>query len=279
LRGAARLLRGLRPRQPPSHFSVLPPPFLPPLHAFGLLGCDLAGGFRGVHSLVDSLKDRFEGEGVSLLVMSPGYFSLEGRVENDDGVDKKMAVHLYSRMLVTKALIPLLEEAAEKDPKQGARVLTVLDSRRNGGHALNLADLGLERTYSVASYARHATAMSNVMIEQLAARHPSIAFTHAFPGIVNTNIFNHAPGLPSILKLALRPFTPLFTVSPETCADRLGKVLWQERYRTGAWRVDEHGEPIEVTRPTTEEQGRAVWEHVSGLVDRRWEEEDDDTWC
>jgi len=190
-------------------------------------------------------------------------------MDNKDGVDKKMAVHLYSRMLVTKALIPLLEKAAEKDPEQGARVYTVLDSKRNGGDALNLADLGLEKTYSLATCAKHTTAMTNVMIEQLAARHPSIAFAHAFPGIVNTNIFDHAPGLPSILKLALRPFTPLFTVSPETCADRLGKVLWQERYRRGAWRVDERGEPIEVKSPTTEEQGRAVWEHVSGLVDRK----------
>jgi hypothetical protein len=72
-----------------------------------------------------------------------------------------------------------------------------------------------------------------------------------------------------LLKWAALPLAPLIAITPEQCADRLGKVLWQDRYKTGWWRVDSHGEPIKTKKPTTEVIGKAVYDHISGLVDRK----------
>jgi NAD(P)-dependent dehydrogenase (short-subunit alcohol dehydrogenase family) len=134
-------------------------------HEYAFEQCNLADGFAGVHALSDRLKAHAGEGGVGMLVMSPGYLTTAGRTENVDGVDKKMAVHLYSRWLVAKELVPLLEKAAENDPEHGARVYTILDSVRPEADALDLKDLGLKTSYSLSRVAAHACAMNNVMAE------------------------------------------------------------------------------------------------------------------
>ena len=54
---------------------------------------------------------------VNLLVLSAGFLTMEGRNETEEGLDKKLSVHYYSRMRFTQQLQPLLAKAA-KEPRR-----------------------------------------------------------------------------------------------------------------------------------------------------------------
>lgn len=65
--------------------------------------------------------------------------------DNGEGIDKKLALHFYSRFKFFAELAPLLQVA--KDAGEEARVVSVLGSG-NGGK-LDTEDLGLKNSYSL----------------------------------------------------------------------------------------------------------------------------------
>jgi NAD(P)-dependent dehydrogenase (short-subunit alcohol dehydrogenase family) len=97
---------------------------------------------------------------VNFLVLTPGVPTLAGRDETDEGLDRKLALHYFKlaqecacAACVDRAsadarprLMPLLEAA--RDRGEEARVMSVFNAA--GGAVVDLSDLGLQRTYSVA---------------------------------------------------------------------------------------------------------------------------------
>ncbi|KAI9819670.1 MAG: hypothetical protein M1832_003904 [Thelocarpon impressellum] len=134
---------------------------------------------KGVDAVCDEIR-RKEGR-LDLLVMSAGYLSFGGRNENAEGLDELLALRYYSRMRFIHNLLPLLTAAPS------ARVLSVLNAGREG--KLLEDDLELRTHYSVMNCAMHSSTMSSLVMEALAARHPTVSFLHAMPGIVKTPIF------------------------------------------------------------------------------------------
>ena len=61
-----------------------------------------------------------------MLVMSQGMATIQGYTPTSDGLDQKLSLHYYSRVVLAKALAPLLAKSA--DP----RVLTVLSAGVHG---------------------------------------------------------------------------------------------------------------------------------------------------
>ncbi|CAM9926303.1 unnamed protein product, partial [Heterosigma akashiwo] len=57
------------------------------------------------------------------LVLTQGIATIQGRTETAEGLDEKLAVHVYSRMAFVDHLLPLLRGSA------GTRVLSVLSGR------------------------------------------------------------------------------------------------------------------------------------------------------
>ncbi|GAB1214656.1 hypothetical protein ATERTT37_003820 [Aspergillus terreus] len=154
---------------------------------------------------------------LNLLFMTPGYFTLKGRDETAEGLDRKFALHYYARMRFINQLLPLLRAAAE-DPSVDAsarlsRVVSVLDPhaavRARGTGTLDYSDLSLKNTFTLAKCAAHASLMGNFYLEDMARQHPQTSFVHAYPSGVATGIMREIPGgnvLAVVLKTLLRPF-------------------------------------------------------------------------
>ncbi len=82
---------------------------------------------------------------LNYLVMSPGFMSSAGFNPTTEGIDRKLAVHVYARWKFADKLMPLLEEAAKNGEE--ARVVTILAAGQ--GKPIELDNLGLKKRYSL----------------------------------------------------------------------------------------------------------------------------------
>ncbi|KAJ7455768.1 NAD(P)-binding protein [Mycena latifolia] len=168
------------------------------LHEF--VECD-ASLLHNVHAAVAALLARLPR--VHFLFLSAGYFSFAGRDATTEGLDRKLVLSYYARWAFATGLLPALQRArAAGEP---ASVLSVLGAGH--GPAVDLADLGLERGYTGKAAMDASATYTDLMVEELAARSPDVAFTHAFPGFVDTPLFNFehwaARAVSPVIKLAL----------------------------------------------------------------------------
>jgi len=120
--------------------------------------CDVTQ-MRTVQTVTDSLLERFPK--INFLVMSPGFMSLKGRDETDEGIDRKLAVHYYARWKFTHDLLPSLTRA--KEAGEDAKVLSVLAPGKGG--EIDLDDLGLKKGFSVQAAALQAPTYNDLMMQ------------------------------------------------------------------------------------------------------------------
>ncbi len=114
------------------------------------------------------------------LVLTQGMASMQGRTETSEGLDEKLSLHFYSRMAFVRKLLPLM---TGDDP----RVLTVLSAGVHGAYAGYATDPELRTTFSLGNAANAAGFYNDLAVESLSLEHPTVSFTHAAPGVVNTN--------------------------------------------------------------------------------------------
>ncbi|KAJ6015999.1 hypothetical protein N7540_010590 [Penicillium herquei] len=147
-----------------------------------------------LHSVDDACKSIQEKEEkVNLLFMTVGTMTTKGRDETDEGLDKKLSLHYYSRMRFATNLLPQLTRAANVSDtsKQGlggnlSRVVSVLSAGYET--SLQLDDLDLKTHYSLRNCSSHAITMNTLFMRELAAAHPATTFIHAYPGGVKTGL-------------------------------------------------------------------------------------------
>jgi hypothetical protein len=120
--------------------------------------CD-ARYMRNVRSAAKGILSRVSK--INFLVMSQGYMTSRGRDETDEGIDKKLAVHYYSRWTFLDELIPALNAAKKRD--EDAKVLTVLAA--GTASAIDLNDLGLKKNFTTYNAAMQAPTYNDLMIE------------------------------------------------------------------------------------------------------------------
>ncbi|KAJ5143517.1 uncharacterized protein N7515_002304 [Penicillium bovifimosum] len=163
-------------------------------------------------------------EKVNLLVLSAGVLTVKGRDETDEGLDKKLSLHYYSRMRFLYNLLPQLtkaanaEDAAPGKQRNLSTVLSVLDARGNSSLILN--DLSLKDNYTLRNCANHAITMTSLSMEELAAAYPSTSFVHAYPGIVKTSLVRDRGFLMKTAMNAMMVLLTPFTVPLEECGQR-----------------------------------------------------------
>ena len=127
-----------------------------PVHEF--VQCD-ATLMKNVHATTTELLSRLPK--VNFLVQSPGFLTLRGRDETEEGLDKKMALNYYARWKFTHDLMPLLRKA--KDAGEDAKVFSVLAAGKGG--EIDLDDLGLKKNYSVLGSAMTTPTYNDLMFE------------------------------------------------------------------------------------------------------------------
>lgn len=196
---------------------------------------------------------------VNFLILSAGFLSTTGRDETSEGLDKKLALHYYSRWKLICELEPALRKA--KGEGEEARVLSILVAGK--GARLDLEDLGLEKRYSAARVRGQAITYNDYMIESFYARNPEITFTHAHPGGVDTPLMDVSPSpwMRAMAYVVLPIFRPLLT-SKEDCAEYMWHGLLEN---AGAMprRIRWDGTVIDdASWSGDEEAGRILWEHT-----------------
>ncbi|KAH7406136.1 hypothetical protein DE146DRAFT_609631 [Phaeosphaeria sp. MPI-PUGE-AT-0046c] len=129
---------------------------------------------------------------VNLLFMTCGYFVLTGRDETSEGLDKKFALHYYSRMRFINQLQPLLNAAATA--KTLSRAVAVLDPQPGLASEPRWSDLSLKTSFSLKNCMLHASSMTNLMFSRLASENPGTSYIHAFPSVVQTGVGRDAFG-------------------------------------------------------------------------------------
>jgi hypothetical protein len=174
-------------------------------------------------------------------------------------------------------LLPLLRQSLNP------RVLSVLNGGREGPIAED--NLDLQGDWSILRVGNHTTTMTSLAFDHLAAENSNIAFLHAFPGIVKTDMISRltAPeskSVGSVGRLAVATFRGISSVvlaavgmNVQDCGDRQAYLLTNtNEFGPGAWRVNAASEKISAAgvlkgyreRSTAEQ----VWKHTLNVSSR-----------
>jgi len=98
---------------------------------------------------------------VNFIVASLAHFSLGGRNETSEGIDRKMACTFYGRFRLIYDLAPLVEKAAESGEQTG--VMSVYVAGR--GSAVDLDDLGLVKRFTLKKARDHTATYNDAAFE------------------------------------------------------------------------------------------------------------------
>ncbi|KAG6908199.1 hypothetical protein DXG01_005788 [Tephrocybe rancida] len=210
---------------------------------------------KNVESVTKELLTRIPK--INFLVMSPGYMTMKGRDESEEGIDKKLAVHYYSRWKFVNDLLPALHKA--KEAGEDSKVLSVLACGKGG--EIDLEDLGLKKSFSPANAAAAAPTYNDLMMQEFSAKNPGIAFAHAYPGIVRTPLYSSAdtPILRGVLAVTMALAYPFSTSFQETGDYMLHGILSKQ---PGFYRVGSRAEDLELKKYFGSDEARKrLWDH------------------
>lgn len=232
-----------------------------PKHAeskYEFLHCDVFM-LKNVVEACKVLKEDLGVQKLNYLFMTTGYLALfEKYTDNGEGIDRKLAVHLYSRFKFVDELLPLL--LAAKSQGEEARVVSVLTAGH--GAPADLDDLGVKNTYNFNKSRSQYITYTSLVLEELAERYPNLSFTHIDPGHVFTPLIN-----PVWILRILKPLLAYLSTTAETCAEFMLRPVFDETYARGAFHLNDHAEPC----PTEvlylgQPQQSVVYEHVIGMI-------------
>lgn len=238
-------------------FATLPKPVGDAKYEF--VACD-ASSMRSVGAVARELSARLDK--INYLVLSTGLLSLNGRTATEDGVDYKIALHYYARFKFTKDLMPLIEKAAEAG--EPARVLSMLDGTKGKATVPFPDDLTLEKNYSISNAANVAITYSDASMIAFAKRHPKVSFTHALPGLVNTNGHRNLP-------IGIRQFAGIiggvFGTSVAECGEYMSSLLFSPSNATGAHFATDKADPVKNKGQLSDADVELIWKHSLDVCD------------
>ncbi|KAJ7230912.1 hypothetical protein B0H12DRAFT_1147173 [Mycena haematopus] len=220
-----------------------------------------------------ALAARFP-QGVHFVFLTAGAVSLKGLDVSEEGVDRQMAALYYSKWAFIDGLLPALRAAREAG--QDARVAAVHTAGRGG--PIDLADLGLvkgmgEGIRGVRKLVPQLASYQDLIAEGFAASpaNAGIAFTHAFPGTVDTPLLRASPSpvLRAVhhLRFLLFPTLMWRAIRIDECGER--QLYGLLHAPPGASRTAGDGGDLSIGGigdPTWDESRQALWAHSEGVV-------------
>ncbi|KAI9151403.1 NmrA-like family domain-containing oxidoreductase notO [Paramyrothecium foliicola] len=220
-----------------------------------------ASSVRAIKAYTDQYKAAQEPK-LDLLVMSQGIFTLAGRTETPEGIDRKMALHFYGKQLLIRELLPAMAD--------DAKVVIILDGAKGSPKAVDWDDLDLKKHYSLKRAADQCISLTDAMVQVHAAadgnrRH----FIHALPGFVNTGVDK---SLPWYLRPLGRVALAIGAMSPDQCAETMlrgtSEITSAADKEGRFWsNMDQKGQLIANKAIWTEEQRKLVSDHTWKIVD------------
>jgi hypothetical protein len=127
----------------------------------------------------------------------------------------------------------------------------------NGGKEQTLIedDLGLDHQWGPRNMINQSTTMMSMMFERFSSQNQQMAFMHAYPGLVKTEIISGMTPLPGasiwnrMMLASLRGLMAVLMliigIEAEDCGDRQAFYLTDEKFGSGhAWRIDDKSEAV-----------------------------------
>ena len=157
---------------------------------------------------------------IDLLVQTQAQILFGPRNDTGEGLDQMMSLVYYSRIRFILQLMPLLEASNTPD---GAHIVSI-DAAGMAGNLFR-DDLSLldPSHYSYINVKSHASYMTTMAFEQLAAQHARLAFVYMYPGAV-FGPAHRDPSLPWWFKALMGIAEPLlrytFATPPEESGSR-----------------------------------------------------------
>lgn len=178
-----------------------------PKHAF--IRCD-ASLLSNVKICADQYKSA--NSHLDILVLTQGIAALDGFTPTSEGIDRKLALHYYSRVGFVKCLMPFMLATVKDAPPQ---VLSVLSGGVHSPYTSYRSDPSLKTSFSIKNAADAAGFYNDIAVEMFSKEYPQAVFTHSSPGLVKTN---WGSDFPWYIRGMVRG-AQLFFMSPEDCAE------------------------------------------------------------
>jgi len=218
-----------------------------------------------------------QGKPLHFLVQSQGMATMAGRTETSEGIDQKLALHYYGRVLFNRQLAPRMKETALLSDNNDVRSLSIFSG---GVHSSfkDLDDLDLTKNYTLSNAANAGGFYNDLAIDQMSRDNAylgtlvtdpkrGISYTHAAPGAVNTS---WGKDFPWFLVGPLRLLQKVIAKSPEECAKLMidNALVAPLRQGQGFHIMSETGGVAKVTDLHNDRYREAVWKHTNELIDK-----------
>ena len=176
----------------------------------------------------------------------------------EEGLDEKMALHVYSRALFNRGLQPLM--AKSEDP----RSLSVLSAGMHSPFAgyrtdpeLSLGSYGLKNAADAGGF------YNDIMADKFSEAYPETTFLHARPGLVSTR---WGTEMPAVIRWAVRALQ-VFMRSKEDCAEYMVSGLTNPEHKGGFRLLDEYGAAAAKITSLHGEARDFVFDHIMKVLD------------
>ncbi|TKA68657.1 hypothetical protein B0A55_08803 [Friedmanniomyces simplex] len=166
---------------------------------------------RNVDTICQEIKRKEES--INLVCLSQG--ALYNTDVTTEGLRAPIALQYYSRLRFLTNLLPLLQAGP---PGKLRRVLSIFAGGKEG--PINLSDLRLDKGSNPLALRGHMAAMMTFALEVLAARAPTVAFVHSFPGPVRSGIARDRNWVNFVLRGVFWVVGPFIYVPEEESGER-----------------------------------------------------------
>jgi len=211
-----------------------------------------------------------------------------------ENIDEKLALNFYSRMYLTKLLVPWMKRSREATKKQfrdiqqliQPRFFSVLAAGMHDPYPHWKSDTRLSKEHYSSKFAADAgTFYTDLVFDKFAELYgPEIGFVHACPGFVQTQ---WGTDMPSVIRYAIRGLQFIGGRPANECAEFMFRGLiehkdtFQQRVqRTGNNRKDEDDnnknknkhEVILVDQYGRNDQAKKTALHVDAAIEHVWKD-------
>ncbi|KAH7096272.1 NAD(P)-binding protein [Auriculariales sp. MPI-PUGE-AT-0066] len=215
---------------------------------------------RNIVSIIEELKSNSQGTltapltKINYLVLSQGA-ALVGKPDTEEGLQPLQAIAVYGRLRCALELAPLVEEASRLG--EDARILNVVYAGIGG--VINLEDLG-ERHVPFYRLRGAISTYTDIYTLEFAQRHPTVAFTHIYPGMVRTKL---SSGMAWPFNWIIGTLEYFFGTSKEDCGQFMMYAILDDTATSGAHFKNNHAEAVSQSKWSQDPVARgAVWKHL-----------------
>lgn len=164
---------------------------------------------------------------LDFLVLTQGIATTAGFSPTSENIDRKLALHYFSRAALALEFAPRLVQSSE------GRVLSVLSAGVHSPYADYDTDFDLSKDFSLSKAANAAGFYNDILAEQLHSEFPTLTVSHAAPGFVASR---WGSDLPFYMRWPTRA-VQLFATSIEECGELFGASFFRPAPFKGNWHL------------------------------------------